>query len=85
MWSNEAFQFDDAEIACLIYPRHLSIEVGKEDTLFDYRFGLYSFEAVKRLCKNVGTGWVDCIAYEGGHEFWNDPATIAQMVERLRQ
>ena len=37
-WFVSAEKFDDAEIACLIYPRKLCIEVGNKDQYFDYKY-----------------------------------------------
>lgn len=83
-WFSAAYRFDDAEIACLSYPRRLCLAVGKKDELFDYRGGLASFEKLKALCREVGTDWVEIVAHEGGHEFYCDREIIRRLVEDIR-
>lgn len=68
-WLNSAEKFDDAEIACLVYPRKLCIEIGDKDHLFDFKYGVESFDRVKEMCAAVGTEWVKLIVFEGTHEF----------------
>ena len=83
-WRDSAFIFDDAQVACLVYPRKLRIQVAKNDELFDYREGEQSFEIVKSLCKTVGDEWVDFNVFEGVHEFCKDDAPIKALVEELK-
>ena len=71
-----AFKLDDAEIACLSYPRRMCIEIADNDELFDYRYGVESFEKVKEMSKDVGLGWVDFIVFKGAHEFHKDDEPI---------
>ena len=82
-WFKAAEQFDDAEIACLIYPRKLCIEIGDHDPVFECKFGIESFERLKNICGNVGTDWVDFIVFDGNHEFHKDDAPIQRLVEDL--
>jgi dienelactone hydrolase len=82
-WFGAAEHFDDAEIACLVYPRKLCIEIATRDEIFDAEYGIQSFEALKELCKDVGCDWVKFIVFEGVHEFCHDDAPIAALVEDL--
>ena len=84
-WSFEgaAYMFDDAEVAALVYPRRLCIEVGENDELFDISSARGSFERLKDICKDVGTDWVDFITFEGGHEFCRDDAPIEKLIDDL--
>ncbi len=84
VWFRSAELFDDAEIACLVYPRKLCIEIGTKDELFDYRYGTESFERVKELCSSVGTDWVSLEIFEGVHEFSLDDAPILNMIQDLK-
>lgn len=82
-WHCSAERFDDAEIACLVYPRKLCIEIGTKDALFDFSSGEKSFEKLKELCKNVGTDWITFIPFDGTHEFCHDDKPITEMVKCL--
>ena len=82
-WFGSAEKFDDAEIACLVYPRKLCIEIGTNDQLFDVTYGVKSYERVLELCKDVGTDWVSFITFEGTHEFHKDDAPIKALVEEI--
>lgn len=83
-WFESAEKFDDAEVACLIYPRKLFIEIGDNDELFDYKFGIESFEKLKKLCKNVGTEWVELKVFGGTHEFCTDDDTIRKLADDIK-
>lgn len=82
-WFNFAQKFDDAEIACLVYPRKLCIEIGTNDKLFDVAYGIKSHERVLELCKDVGTDWLTFITFEGTHEFCKDDMPIKALVDEL--
>ncbi len=83
-WFNSAKLFDDAEVACLIYPRRLCIEIGDKDDLFDYRYGLEAYEKLKKLCKTVGTDWLNLLVYDGIHGFCKEDAPIEQLPRDLK-
>lgn len=82
-WQNSAEKFDDAEIACLIYPRKLCIGMGNADKLFDYQYTAESFERLKMLCKDVGTDWVTLLIFNGEHEFFKEDEPIIQLMNDL--
>ena len=77
-------KFDDAEVACLVYPRKLYIEIGDKDELFDYKHGVESFEKLKRLCEEVGTEWVQLKVFSGTHEFCQDDESIQKLVSDIK-
>ncbi len=83
IWQNSAEKFDDAEVACLIYPRKLYIGMGKSDNIFDSQYTVESFERLKMLCKDVGTDWVTLNVFEGNHEFIKDDEPIKQLIKEL--
>lgn len=82
-WLNAAERFDDAEVAALVYPRKLCIQIGKYDPLFDAKYGYESYEALCEMCKDVGTEWVNFMPFEGDHEFCKDDAPIDEMIKHL--
>lgn len=84
-WFDAARKFDDATVACLVYPRTLCIEIANQDALFDVQYGVKSFEALKEYCRDVGTDWVELITFDGTHEFCKDDAPIERLVNDLLQ
>ena len=82
-WQNSAEKFDDAEVACLIYPRSLCIEIGNKDELFDYREGIDAFEKLKKRCEKCGTNWIELIVFDGTHEFCRDDAPLEKLAKIL--
>ncbi len=83
-WFGSAEKFDDAEIACLAYPRNLCIQIADNDELFDCKYGIESFERLKEICKSVGTDWVELIVFNGVHEFCKDDKPIEKLIEMLK-
>ena len=49
-WFDSAAMFDDAEVAALVYPRHLCIALGERDELFNIESGKKSFERLSEMC-----------------------------------
>lgn len=84
VWRNSASLFDDAEVACLVYPRRLCLEMGKRDELFDSRYSEASFERIKEYCKDVGTDWCSLILFDGKHEFCLDDMPIERLIDDLK-
>lgn len=82
-WKDLLFKFDDAEIACLCYPRKLYIAVGAQDALFDVKYARESFERVKELSAEVGYDWVAFDDFEGVHEFVKTDGFIDKLIEDL--
>lgn len=83
-WFKSAEMFDDAEIACLVYPRKLCIEVADKDGLFDWKFSRKSYERIKEICADVGTDWIDFIVFNGEHEFNKDDMPIENLIKDLQ-
>ena len=84
VWQNAAFSFDDAEIACLVYPRKLYITVGERDDLFDYRFAAESFEKLKKICGDDRSVWLEFQTFDGIHEFLRDDGLVERMISDLK-
>lgn len=84
-WFKSAEKFDDAEIACLVYPRNLYIDIGNQDELFNYKYSEEAFERLKEICENVGIEWVELMVFDGVHEFYTDDAPIRNLVNILKR
>lgn len=84
VWQDSANRFDDAEVACLVYPRRLCLEMGTRDELFRSEYSEESFERIKAYCKDVGTDWCDLILFDGKHEFCLDDAPIERLINDLK-
>ncbi|MBQ8203524.1 MAG: dienelactone hydrolase family protein [Clostridia bacterium] len=85
VWHNSAYKFDDAEVACLVYPRRIHLAIGDNDELFNYKHSEKSFEEIKEICKEVGTDWVKLQIYEGTHEFIKDDEAINTLINDLNK
>jgi hypothetical protein len=84
-WFASLRKFDDAELACLVYPRKLYLEVGKSDPLFGYESAEAAFERLRMLCADIGTEWVEFIPFDGVHEFCPDDEPIKKMIEDIKK
>lgn len=83
VWFKSAEKFDDAEVACLVYPRKLYIEIGDNDKTFNCKYGIESFDKLKKLCEPVGTEWVDFKVFAGSHEFCLDDEPIYKLINDI--
>lgn len=81
VWFNSARKFDDAQLACLVYPRKFYILVGNRDELFDYRNAVTSYEEASALCKDE---WMQLHTYDGTHEFCKDDGPIEALIRDLK-
>lgn len=84
-WFKSGEMFDDAEIACLVYPRRICIEIGTEDELFNYKYGIESFEKVKKMSEGYSDDWIELVVFEGNHEFCKDDAPIERLIEDIKK
>lgn len=83
-WNCSAEKFSDSEIACLVYPRKLCLECGTQDELFDVRWAKNEMENLRKLCSEVGDDWLDCIVFEGNHEFYADKNIMKNFIDNLK-
>lgn len=83
VWRDSAFRFDDAEVSCLVYPRHLSIQIADKDKLFDPRGGEASYARIKELAGDRGTDWIDFTIFDGSHEFYKEDWPIERLIRDL--
>ena len=83
-WFGAAETFSDAEIACLVYPRKLCIQVGINDPLFEIKSAEEELERLKAMSKTVAGDWLDIIKFKGEHEFCWDDEPLKKLVEDIR-
>lgn len=83
-WFRSAQQFNDAEVACLVYPRYLCIAVGEEDELFCVNSAKEEMQALKSLCCDVGEDWLDLSTFKGTHEFYCRKEFLERFIQRLQ-
>ncbi|MBR5519623.1 MAG: exo-alpha-sialidase [Clostridia bacterium] len=81
-WLSDAYRYDHAEVACLVYPRRLVLQIADNDNIFNVNGGIEAFNALK---ENLGerADWADCTVFEGTHEFCRDDAPIARLAKDL--
>ena len=86
-WNKAAQRFDDAEVACLIYPRKLWIAVGDNDELFDAEVAKKSFEKLQSYAAEQGAceDVFSFAVFEGKHEFTKDDTPILELVAELEK
>ena len=82
-WQSSAEKFDDAEVACLVYPRTLMLEIGDKDRLFDSKYALSSLERVKKLSEKVGSEWIDLKVFDGVHELYKGDEHIERLIKDI--
>ncbi len=89
-WSDWSFQdaekmFGDAEVAALIYPRRIWIEMGDSDPLFDKGNTKTEFDRIKKAADKAGVSmdWAELVIFEGDHEFCKDDAPIEDIMKYL--
>ncbi len=85
-WKNAAAYYDDAEIACLCYPRRICVEMGDHDELFAVEHTQAAANEVKAYAKEAGidpNSWFDCLLFDGAHEYGHMEEPLARMVREL--
>ena len=84
-WMKAAERFSDAEVACLVYPRPLCIEVGTEDELFCVEGAVKEYDLLKSVSEYTPTAWdLDFIVFEGTHEFGKDDMPLKRLAECIQ-
>lgn len=82
-WSGSAERFNDAEVACMIYPRKLYLEMGDHDNIFDYKNTLSSFADMKRVYGDRIDSWAKLKIYDGDHEFYKNDEDIVSFIQDI--
>lgn len=82
-WLRSAEKFDDAEIACLVYPRKLCIEIGQKDQIFDSEYAIRSYGRIKEICADISLDWLSFIQFDGEHEFCKIDDPIRNLINDI--
>lgn len=85
-WKGAAARYDDAEVACLCYPRRLCVEMGTRDELFAAEHTLTAAAAVREYSARAGVdpdSWFHCEVFDGTHEFGRMEEPISRMMGDL--
>lgn len=82
---NERKYFGQAEIACLIYPRKLFIEMGDADALFDWQRSYEEYKRIKQICGNEEQDWIEFTVFDGEHEFYREDIHIKKFLDCLKK
>lgn len=86
VWFNSGNTFLDAEIAGMICPRSLCIEVGKQDELFDVDYVLPEAQKVANFYERLGIPERFLyIEHEGGHELDRTNDSINFLSKELKK
>lgn len=85
-WTGAAGLYDDAEIACLAYPRRMCVQMGDHDNLFAIGHTESEAGRVREYCRDAGVddGWFDCMIFDGTHELYRGDEAIERMVGDVR-
>ncbi len=84
-WRDMLKNFGEAEIACLVHPRKLFLEMGNEDNLFDYQKSMKEYQRLCRMCGNDTEDWLEFTVFDGNHEFYQEDRRIEKFMEYLRR
>ncbi len=84
VWFNSAGKFMDSEIARLVCPRKLIVQVGKTDHLFDWKTAEKTSVPVAETYKELGIGdYFTFHMHEGEHEVDKDDRDIDLFLANL--
>lgn len=84
-WRDSAALYDDAEIACLSYPRRLCVQMGDHDELFHAEHTKTEADRVCQYCQTAGVSddWFTCEIFDGTHELHKDDTAIRQLMKDI--
>ncbi len=83
VYANMADKFGDAEMAALIYPRALYIEVGKNDGIFKVNGAITEAERLKNYYADTREKLVFSVT-ENGHKYSDTDEGIDFLIEKVR-
>lgn len=84
-WFQSAYMFADAEVACLIYPRKLCLEVGIQDETFDIVGARAEISRLRELSNGLKDKWLNVVEFNGTHEFCLDDEPLRRLAEDLKE
>ena len=87
-WKHAAATYDDAEIACLCYPRRLCVYMGDRDELFALQHTRTAEAEVKAYCAAAGVDpadWFESIIFDGTHEYGRMEEPVTRLIRDLEE
>ena len=82
VWQDSCGRFLDAEVAALVYPRPLFIEVAQSDPTFVIESAKREYERLKSLCP---ADWCPALhVFEGAHEFNKEDTFLEKAMAALQ-
>lgn len=83
-WFDSAGKFFDAEVAAMIAPRHLHIQVGNHDEVFDFETTKDVLRQTEEYFEKLGQkDKLKITVFDGKHEFCKDDSAISDMIASL--
>jgi hypothetical protein len=82
-WRDMESYFGEAEVACLVYPRKLYIQMGDKDELFDYHKTQNEYDRLIAGFSEQDQAWVRLEIFNGNHEFIKQNNSVVDMVSFL--
>lgn len=82
-WRDMESYFGEAEVACLVYPRKLYIQMGDKDELFDYHKTQNEYDRLIAGFSEQDQAWVQLEIFDGNHEFIKQNNSVVDMVSSL--
>lgn len=83
VWQDAAHQFLDSEVAMLVYPRRLSIQLADRDQIFEFGRGREEMEKLQGYAAGTKSDWLTLDAFSGEHEFWKDAEPVERLIRDL--
>ena len=71
-------------MACLVYPRRLCIEVGKNDSTFLIENTRKEISHLREMSAEISNEWLDYIEFDGDHEFCRNDMPLRRLADDLR-
>lgn len=84
-WEKYRESFSDAEVACLVYPRKLCLEMGDADPLFDLKEVEEEMIRIKELAGEKIESWFEFLPFSGGHEFCWDNEPLMRLAKDIQK
>lgn len=81
-WRDCAYRFFDNEIASLVYPRRLLLEVGDHDSLFPPEPAIEEAKKLQVMWEDCS--WFDFSVFDGEHEFNQTDENIDKLIQSLK-
>ena len=81
-WTESAYKFFDVEVASLIYPRPLFIELGREDYVFNYKNTEREVEELKNMFEGDNE-WIKFELFDGNHVYPPNDELLDKFIDAL--